>query len=162
MSGHSPNPIFFNKKDWTLRTFAAPPNPSTSDKDPFLSHPNPNPIHTHSSKKISWGFLFADGRLTEIFHGKITLAKINLNVAKTSWFIMENRNRLNSIKRNTNQAHWTIFLFFRIFQAFCLHFQNFVKSSTPSHHTKNLQLDKKRIQALQKHFSFLCLSRAGD
>ena len=49
MSGHSPNTIFFNKKDWTLRTFTAPPpNPSTSDKDPFSSHPNPNPIHTHT------------------------------------------------------------------------------------------------------------------
>ena len=48
MSGHSPNPIFFDKKDWTLRTFAAPPNPSTSDKDLFLSHPNPTPIHTHT------------------------------------------------------------------------------------------------------------------
>ena len=48
MSGHSPNPIFFNKKDWTLRTFAATPNPSTSDKDPFLSHPSPTPIHTHT------------------------------------------------------------------------------------------------------------------
>ena len=43
MPGHSPNPIFFDKKDWTLRTLAAPPIPSTSDKDPFLSYPNPNP-----------------------------------------------------------------------------------------------------------------------
>ena len=56
----------------------------------------------NSSKKISCGFLFADGRLTKIFHGKITLARINLNVAKTSWFIMENRNRLKTRKRNTN------------------------------------------------------------
>ena len=48
MSGHSPNLIFFNKKGWMLRTFAAPPNPSASDKEPFLSHPNPTPIHTHT------------------------------------------------------------------------------------------------------------------
>ena len=48
MSGHSPNLIFFNKYDWTLRTLAAPPNPSTSVKDPFLSYPNPTPIYTYT------------------------------------------------------------------------------------------------------------------
>ena len=46
MSGHSQYPIVFNKKGWTLRTLAAPSNPSTSD--PFLSYPNPIPIHAYT------------------------------------------------------------------------------------------------------------------
>ena len=44
MSGHSANPVFFNKKskDWTSRTFATPPllpHPPTSDNISFLSYP---------------------------------------------------------------------------------------------------------------------------
>ena len=40
MSGHGPNPIFFNKKskDWTSRTLANPP-PFTSDNISFLPYP---------------------------------------------------------------------------------------------------------------------------
>ena len=40
MSGHGANPIFFNKKnkDWTSRTLANPPSP-TSDNISFLPYP---------------------------------------------------------------------------------------------------------------------------
>ena len=43
MPGHSPNPIFFNKKkDWTSRTLANP-QPVTSDNISFLPNPPPPP-----------------------------------------------------------------------------------------------------------------------
>ena len=54
ISGHGPNPTFFNKKnkDWTSRTLAnpplhPPPHPTTSDNISFLPYP-----HSHSPFKV--------------------------------------------------------------------------------------------------------------
>ena len=55
MSGHGANPIFFNKKkkDWTSRTFANPPLP-TSDNISFLPYPPTPPPPPPLSPHTKW------------------------------------------------------------------------------------------------------------